>query len=195
MLQTKVYKLEQLKLNKDNPRVDLSKHDPIFKELVQSIKKFGYVVPIIVNKTTGNVVAGHLRIKALKELKIKEVEVIEIEIPKEKEAGLVIALNSIKGDWDINKLQDLVANLDAKRVNFVGTGFNPVELRVLLNQAADMKQLKKLLNDGTKTNLEIKWSCSIGACSFKISDALYKAIMDLIDKKKIDPNKIIEAGL
>lgn len=193
-METKLYKLSSLKPNLDNPRFNLDKSDPRYKELVSSLKRFGYVSPIIVNKVTGNVISGHQRIKALKELKVTEVEVIEISVPKDKEIGLVIGLNSIKGDWEIQKLQQLISTLKEQKVDFAGSGFSKVELKVLLNQANETKQLKKLLSNGTRTNLAIKWSCNIGACSFKISDELYKGLMDLVDKQ-VDLNKVIELGI
>ncbi|EGQ2712139.1 ParB N-terminal domain-containing protein [Staphylococcus pseudintermedius] len=42
-----------------NPRVDLEEHDEEYQKIKRSIKKFGYVDPIIWNKKTNNIVGGH----------------------------------------------------------------------------------------------------------------------------------------
>ena len=41
-----------------NPRKDLKPGDPEYEKLKRSITEFGYVEPVIWNKTTGHVVGG-----------------------------------------------------------------------------------------------------------------------------------------
>ena len=45
-----------------NPRKDLKPGDPEYEKLKRSLEEFGYVEPIIWNKTTGHIVGGHQRI-------------------------------------------------------------------------------------------------------------------------------------
>lgn len=54
-----------------NPR----KNDEAVKYVAESIRQFGFKVPIIVDKD-GVIVAGHTRYKAAKKLKLKEVPCI-----------------------------------------------------------------------------------------------------------------------
>jgi ParB-like chromosome segregation protein Spo0J len=188
-----VSKLCQM-VDKDNPReVPMSPNNPVFKELESSMKQFGYVVPIIVNKCTNRIIAGHFRLAVLKENGVKEVDVVEVDLSPAKEKGLNIALNSIKGDWDIDKLQKVVNFLATQNVNFSGTGFTKDEIQVLLSSSEEKEKLKAALNNGTKTLAKVSWSCSIGKCQFKIEDSVYQEICKLVEKH-VDLNKILELG-
>jgi len=59
-----------------NPRKDLKPGDAEYEKLKRSIKEFGYVEPIIWNKTTGNVVGGHQRLKVLLADGVKEIDCV-----------------------------------------------------------------------------------------------------------------------
>ena len=56
-----------------NPRKDLKPGDAEYEKLKRSIEQFGYVEPVIWNKTTGFVVGGHQRLKVLLDMGITEV--------------------------------------------------------------------------------------------------------------------------
>ena len=49
-------------------------------ELKQSIQNFGLLEPIVVDKHTKQIISGHRRYYSLKQLKIKEAEVREVEV-------------------------------------------------------------------------------------------------------------------
>ena len=49
-------------------------------ELKQSIQNFGLLEPIVVDKNTKYIISGHRRYYSLKQLKIKEAEVREVEV-------------------------------------------------------------------------------------------------------------------
>ena len=63
-----IEKVSSSKLNPAayNPRRDLKPGDKDYEKLKRSISEFGYVEPVIWNKTTGNVVGGHQRLKVLR---------------------------------------------------------------------------------------------------------------------------------
>ena len=63
-----------------NPRKDLKPGDPEYEKLKHSIEQFGYVEPVIWNKTTGRVVGGHQRLKVLIDMGITEVECVVVEL-------------------------------------------------------------------------------------------------------------------
>lgn len=48
-----------------NPRKDLKPGDAEYEKLKRSIEQFGYVEPVIWNKTTGRVVGGHQRLTGI----------------------------------------------------------------------------------------------------------------------------------
>ena len=67
-----------------NPRKDLKPGDAEYEKLKRSIEQFGYVEPVILNKTTGKVVVGHQRLKVLIVMGISEVECVVVELDDDK---------------------------------------------------------------------------------------------------------------
>jgi len=121
-------KIEQLIPAEYNPRKDLKPGDAEYEKLKRSLEEFGYVEPIIWNKTTGHVVGGHQRLKVLISMGISEVECVIVEMNEEKEKALNIALNKINGDWDKDKLALLITDLNAADFDVSLTGFDPGEI-------------------------------------------------------------------
>ena len=124
-----------------NPRKDLKPGDAEYEKLKRSIEQFGYVEPVIWNKTTGRVVGGHQRLKVLMDMGINEVECVVVEMDESKEKALNIALNKISGDWDKDKLALLIADLQGADFDVSLTGFEPAEIDDLF---------KDTLKDGIK---------------------------------------------
>jgi len=109
--------------------------------LKHSLEEFGYVEPVIWNKTTSYVVGGHQRLKVLLDMGITEVECVVVEMDAEKEKALNVALNKISGDWDKDKLALLIADLQGADFDVSLTGFDPGEIDDLF---------KDSLKDGIK---------------------------------------------
>lgn len=85
-----------------------------FKGLVESIRNFGCTQPLIINKTTNNLISGHQRLKAMRELKYKDVPVIYVELDELKEKALNITMNNkhITGDFT-EELNNIMAELES----------------------------------------------------------------------------------
>ena len=124
-----------------NPRKDLKPGDAEYEKLKRSIEQFGYVEPVIWNKTTGRVVGGHQRLKVLMDMGMTEVDCVVVEMDEDKEKALNIALNKISGDWDNDKLALLIADLQGADFDVSLTGFEPAEIDDLF---------KDTLKDGVK---------------------------------------------
>ena len=124
-----------------NPRKNLKPGDPEYEKLKRSLEQFGYVEPVIWNKTTGHVVGGHQRLKVLLDMGITEVECVVVEMDAKKEKALNVALNKISGDWDKGKLALLIADLQGADFDVSLTGFDPGEIDDLF---------KDSLKDGIK---------------------------------------------
>ncbi|MEN6635181.1 MAG: ParB N-terminal domain-containing protein, partial [Clostridiaceae bacterium] len=114
-----------------NPRKDLKPGDPEYEKLRRSLSEFGYVEPVIWNKTTGHVVGGHQRLKVLIDTGVTEVECVVVEMSEEKEKALNVALNKISGEWDKDKLSLLIADLQGADFDVSLTGFDAPELDAL----------------------------------------------------------------
>ena len=124
-----------------NPRKDLKPGDAEYEKLKRSIEQFGYVEPVIWNKTTGRVVGGHQRLKVLMDMGMTEVDCVVVEMDEDKEKALNIALNKISGEWDKDKLALLIADLQGTDFDVSLTGFEPAEIDDLF---------KDTLQDGVK---------------------------------------------
>jgi len=100
MGEIKLVKIEQIKLNPNNPR--LIKDDK-FKKLVQSIVDFPQMLeirPIVVNADM-IILGGNMRYKACKEAGIKEIPVIIADnLTEEQQKEFLIKDNTSGGEWD-----------------------------------------------------------------------------------------------
>jgi ParB-like chromosome segregation protein Spo0J len=99
-------KLSEIKSNPNNPR--LIKDDK-FKKLVQSIKDFPKMLelrPIVVNDDMV-VLGGNMRLKACKEVGLKEVPIIKAsELSDDQQREFIVKDNVGFGEWD----WDMIAN-------------------------------------------------------------------------------------
>ena len=98
------------------------------EKLKTSIKEFGYVDPIIVNSYNNHIVGGNQRYLALKELGYNEVEVLYINEPDIlKEKAMNIALNKISGEWNQDKLDVVLEEIQLSDIDITLTGFDEIE--------------------------------------------------------------------
>lgn len=97
-------KLSEIKPYDKNPR----KNDEAVEYVANSIKEFGFKVPIVIDKD-GIIVAGHTRYKASKKLGLKEVPcIVADDLTDEQIKAYRLADNKVseKAKWD-NKLLDI----------------------------------------------------------------------------------------
>lgn len=125
--------IQKLKPAKYNPRIDLQPGDKEYQKIKKSIEIFGYVEPIIVNKDM-TVIGGHQRLKVLKELGYSEVECVVVNLNKNQEKALNIALNKIGGEWDTEKLEELLLELKNSDFDLNVTGFDEDEINDIFSE-------------------------------------------------------------
>lgn len=131
-MQIETMKLADLKPADYNPRVELTPGMDEYEKLKQSILEFGFIDPPIFNKRTGNLVGGHQRVAVAKDLGLcEEIEVSVVDLPIDKEKALNIALNKISGQWDDDKLAELLIDLDALSLELIG--FDESEIQEIIN--------------------------------------------------------------
>lgn len=103
----------------NNPR----KNDKAVKYVAESIKQFGFRIPIIIDKDNV-IVAGHTRLKAAKRLKLKEVPcVVADDLTEEQIKAFRVADNKVaeKSEWDFEILDLEIESLPD--FNFEDFGF------------------------------------------------------------------------
>ena len=117
-MQIEYIKLEQIKPYERNPR----KNDEAVKYVKQSIKEFGFKVPIVLDKDNV-IVAGHTRYKASKELGLKEVPCIHADdLNVEQIKAFRLADNKVSefAEWDDSLLN---LELDSLEMDMTDFGF------------------------------------------------------------------------
>lgn len=150
-MEIKELSLKELKPAAYNPRKKLKKGDKEYEKIKQSLLKFGYVDPIIVNKDM-TVIGGHQRLTVLKDLDYETAKCVIVDLPKEDEKALNIALNKITGQWDDTLLADLLLDLQESDFNLELTGFEPPEIDDILSNVHD----KELSEDEFDVEEELK---------------------------------------
>ena len=150
-MEIKELSLKELKPAAYNPRKKLKKGDKEYEKIKQSLLKFGYVDPIIVNNDL-TVIGGHQRLTVLKDLDYETAKCVIVKLSKEDEKALNIALNKITGQWDDALLADLLLDLQESDFNLDLTGFEPPEIDDILSNVHD----KELSEDEFDVEEELK---------------------------------------
>lgn len=123
--------IDKIKPSDNNARVHSSKQ---VKQIMESIKEFGFTNPLIID-TEYNLIAGHGRLEALKQLNkidfkdkpILQVPCIQVkDLSDTQKRALCLADNQIalNSTWDNEKLQDELEKLANENFNFDCIGFD-----------------------------------------------------------------------
>lgn len=111
--------INELVMYENNPR----KNDEAVKYVANSIKEFGFKVPVIIDKNNV-IVAGHTRIKAAKELKIDKIPcIIADDLTDEQIKAFRLADNKVAefAAWDLDLLNielDNICDIDMADFGF-----------------------------------------------------------------------------
>lgn len=124
-------RLADLRPAEYNPRRQLKPGDPEYEKIARSIEQFGYVDPLVVNRD-GTVIGGHQRLRVLQDMGATEADVVVLDLDKDREKALNIALNKITGDWDPVKLTEVIGELDLEDYDLSLTGYSEKELEAIL---------------------------------------------------------------
>lgn len=152
-MQIEKMKIKDLNRATYNPRIDLMPGDAEYDNLRANILAYGFILPIIYNKRTGNVVGGHQRLTVLENEGVEEVEVSVVDIDEKQEKQLNIALNKIDGEWDNERLAEILVELGDEATE---TGFSQWEIDQITNNIdnlldsdtvdAELKAIEELFN-------------------------------------------------
>ena len=128
--QVEVWSIDRLVPYERNPR----KNDAAVERMCASIKEFGFKIPCLV-RGNGEVVDGHLRLKAAHKLGISEIPVILcVEWSVEQVKAFRIMVNRLVNwaDWDDELLAQELKNIVDAGYDIEHTGFDSEEIDDLL---------------------------------------------------------------
>lgn len=157
-------KLTEIIPYEKNPR----KNDEAVKYVAESIKQFGFKVPIVIDKNNV-IVAGHTRYKASKKLGLKEVPcIVADDLTEEQIKAYRLADNKVaeQAEWDIELLDEELdsileidmadfgfeLNLDEEEQEVVEDEFDqelPVEPRAKLGDIYQLGNHRLMCGDST----------------------------------------------
>lgn len=112
--------IKELKPYANNPR----KNDAAVQAVANSIKEFGFKVPIVIDKNN-EIVCGHTRYKAAKKLKLKKVPcVVADDLSEEQIKAYRLADNKVGelAEWDLELLAEELS--DITELNMEDFGFD-----------------------------------------------------------------------
>lgn len=136
-----------------NPRRMTEKQE---NDLTESIKRYGLVDPIIVNRHKDRlniVIGGHGRLKIAKKLGYKEVPVVYLSLNEEKEKELNLRLNKNTGEWDLDLLKEFDIDL------LLDVGFDDNDLASIWDENLETEDddfnVEKELEETKKTDIKL----------------------------------------
>jgi ParB-like chromosome segregation protein Spo0J len=167
--------LEKLNPAAYNPRKDLRPGDPEYEKLKHSIETFGCVQTIVWNERTGNVVGGHQTLKVLKDLGLTEADVSVVDLDESHEKALNVALNKISGEWDNEKLFEVIKSLNEEDIDATISGFDEDEIEQILEATTNDLNLDDFFADAPekseKENPEKSITCPKCGFVFQAGDS------------------------
>ena len=156
-----------------NPRITLEKGSREYEAIADSIREFGFVEPLVVNSHNMCCLGGHQRLSVLKDMGVESVECVMVEEPDQaREKALCVALNRIKGEWDMDML---AAMLKDEVIFSLPTGFEEGEPEEAEEPAGP---------EGTTV-------VKIGNFKFKITISEYQGMLNTIRDAGIFDSKAI----
>lgn len=125
-LQIQIWSIDKLVFYARNPR----KNDAAVDRMCSSIREFGFKIPVLA-RSSGEVVDGHLRLKAARKLGITEPPVIlcdEWTEAQVKAFRLMVNRSVTWADWDEELLSLELQDLNGADFYLSLTGFDPGEI-------------------------------------------------------------------
>ena len=122
-------KVSELIPYENNPRIN----EEAVTYVANSIKEFGFKVPIIVDKNNV-IVAGHTRLKAAEKLGLEEVPtIVADDLNEEQIKAFRLADNKVSefSQWDLGKLEEELNNItgvDMEDFGFINDNFDDIEI-------------------------------------------------------------------
>lgn len=176
-------KIADIKIAKYNPRKDLMADDTEYKRIEKSLETFGMVEPVILNKDN-TLISGHQRLKVLKAKGYKEVDASYVDLSETDEKTLNVALNKIKGEWNYEKLRDLMQELKEDEADLEITGFDDFEIKMLTETHS---YIDDLLEDDFTVNASEKPMKEFFGMTIVMNKEYQDAIVDYANRNSKKP--------
>jgi DNA modification methylase len=156
-MKIQIWPIEKLVPYAHNPR----KNDAAIDRMCGSIFEFGFKIPCLV-RGGGEVIDGHLRLKAARKLGIKEIPVIlcdEWTPAQVKAFRLMVNRSAMWADWDDELLTLELQDLKTLNLDLALTGFDAKEIEDLLLTNIQAEDAVPPLPDHPVSRVGDLWLC------------------------------------
>ena len=143
------------------------KHDNTqIANVAESIKQFGFVQPIVIDRD-GVIVIGHCRALAAEKLGMKEVPCVCVDdlTPEQVNALRIVDNKSNESPWDFDILPDELADIDLSDFDF-DFGVDDEEEETVTSEP---KEATGAVEYGTEDFSDEKFECECPRCGFKFN--------------------------
>lgn len=138
--------------------------DKQVEQIAESIRRFGWVEPVVVDGRNG-IVSGHGRVMAAKKLGYERVPVLEVShLSEDDKKALVLALNKIaqNAGWDHSLLATEFESLKLNNYDLKLTGFSETEVAQVIRGV----EPPKLIEEEPKGKSTLVHRCPKCGCGF-----------------------------
>jgi hypothetical protein len=134
--------IETVPLSKLQPWAKNPRKNHAVDKIAASIEAFGYVSPIVVQKDTYRILAGHGRLEALKKRGVEQVPVVVVGLSDNQADLYTVGDNKLAelADWDEDGLSSLMASFSDRGLDSVLTGFESSEIQDLMEVGVDEEE-------------------------------------------------------
>ena len=166
----------------------------------------GLVQPVVWNKRTGNIVGGHQRIAQIDSMEghanySLTVAVVDVDETREKELNILLNNQDVGGDWNLDKLKELLTDPVLDRLN---TGFDDAEIFKLFGKADGQpdSEHQKAIADQLKGVKDAYAKLTAAGCSKDDMDfygvvifGSYNQRKEFLDALGLEDNRYIDGRL
>ena len=156
-MEIQIRQIDKLVLYARNPR----KNDAAVDRMCGSIREFGFKIPCLV-RSDGEVIDGHLRLKAARKLGITDIPVILCDewTPEQVKAfRLMVNRSATWADWDEELLKIELLDLQTSDYDLTLTGFDAKEIDDLILEDIPDEDAAPPLPAVPVTQLGDLWLC------------------------------------
>ena len=109
------------------------------ERLGASMERFGVVQAVVYNRQTRTLIGGHQTVDQAKAAGTEKLWTMVVDLSETEERALNLALNRIQGEWQMDKLSEVIAALNEVEPELLElTGFPTLEIKSLLARGKDL---------------------------------------------------------
>lgn len=160
-----------------NPR----KNDHAVAAVVESIRRFGFGAPLLARKATGEIIAGHTRLKAAAKIGLTEVPVRYLDLSESEAHALALADNKVGevAEWDAGELACILRDMERDEVSLDGLGWDEETLRAIIDAPVPTGE---------------EWGAALGGLPDEDRQPFQQMTFTLHDEQAADVKRAIDAA-